>query len=77
MHQVLSRYIERKEMPGLVALVSHHDTVHLEALGTLSLGQSAPMQSDTVSDSISGHARHRGCSDDPNRGMPAASGRID
>ena len=27
MHQVLSGFIERKEMPGLVALVSHHDDV--------------------------------------------------
>ena len=33
MHQVLSGYVERKEMPGLVALVSHHDDVHVETLG--------------------------------------------
>ena len=34
MHHVLSGYIERTEMPGLVALVSHHDDVHVETLGT-------------------------------------------
>ncbi len=34
MHQVLSGHVERKEMPGLVALVSHHDDVHVETLGT-------------------------------------------
>jgi hypothetical protein len=28
MHQHLSGFIERKEMPGLVALVSHHDDLH-------------------------------------------------
>jgi CubicO group peptidase (beta-lactamase class C family) len=48
MHQVLSGYVERKEMPGLVALVSHHDDVHVEVLGTLALGHSAPMKRDTI-----------------------------
>jgi CubicO group peptidase (beta-lactamase class C family) len=48
MHQVLSGYIERKEMPGLVALVSHRDEVHVETLGTLALNQSAPMRTDTI-----------------------------
>jgi CubicO group peptidase (beta-lactamase class C family) len=48
MHQVLSGYIDRKEMPGLVALVSHHDDVHIETLGTLTFNQSAPMRTDTI-----------------------------
>jgi CubicO group peptidase (beta-lactamase class C family) len=48
MHQVLSGYVERKEMPGLVALVSHHDDVHVETLGTMSVGHPAPMQRDTI-----------------------------
>jgi CubicO group peptidase (beta-lactamase class C family) len=48
MHQVLSGYIERKEMPGLVALVCHQDSVHLEALGTLCFDDATPMDRDTV-----------------------------
>jgi CubicO group peptidase (beta-lactamase class C family) len=48
MHQVLSGYVERKEMPGLVALVSHHDDVHVEAIGTLAFGDPAPMKRDTI-----------------------------
>src|SRR2546428_8658178 len=48
MHQVLAGYVERKEMPGLVALVSHHDDVHVETLGTLSVGHPAPMKRDTI-----------------------------
>jgi CubicO group peptidase (beta-lactamase class C family) len=48
MHQILAGYIERKEMPGLVALVSHHDDVHIETLGTLCFNQSAPMRTDTI-----------------------------
>jgi CubicO group peptidase (beta-lactamase class C family) len=48
MHQVLSGFIERKEMPGLVALVSHHDDLHVETLGTLAFGNPAPMKRDTI-----------------------------
>src|SRR6267154_1393056 len=48
MHQVLSGYVERKEIPGLVALVSRHDDVHVETLGTMSVGHPAPMKRDTI-----------------------------
>ena len=48
MHQVLGGFVERKEMPGLVALVSHHDDVHVETLGTLSFANPAPMKRDTI-----------------------------
>jgi CubicO group peptidase (beta-lactamase class C family) len=48
MHRVLSGYIERQEVPGLVALVSRHDDVHVETLGTKSVGHSAPMRRDTI-----------------------------
>jgi CubicO group peptidase (beta-lactamase class C family) len=48
MHRVLSGYIERKEMPGLVALVSHHDDVHVETLGTLAFDSPTPMKSDAI-----------------------------
>lgn len=48
MHQVLSGYVERQEMPGLVALVSHHDDMHVEMLGTLSFDGPTPMQRDTI-----------------------------
>jgi CubicO group peptidase (beta-lactamase class C family) len=48
MHQLLSGFIERKDMPGLVALVSHHDDVHVETLGTLAFDDPAPMKSDTI-----------------------------
>src|SRR4030095_11043784 len=48
LHQVLSGYIQRGDMPGLVALVSCHDGVHLETLGTNSVSQSTPMKRDTI-----------------------------
>jgi CubicO group peptidase (beta-lactamase class C family) len=48
MHQVLSGHVEREELPGLVALVSRHDHVHVETLGTLSFGHPAVMKRDTI-----------------------------
>lgn len=48
MHRVLSGYVERGEMSGLLALVSHHDDVHVEAVGTMSLAHPAPMKRDTI-----------------------------
>src|SRR5262245_7419576 len=48
MHDVLSEYIERKDLPGLVALVSRDGEVHVETLGTMSIGDPAPMKRDTI-----------------------------
>src|SRR4051794_34221841 len=48
MHQVLSGHVERQQLPGLVALVSHRDDVHVETLGTLAFGSAAPMKRDTI-----------------------------
>lgn len=48
MHQVLSGYVERQEIPALVALVSYHDDVHVEALGTMALGRPAPIRRDSI-----------------------------
>ena len=48
MHHVLSGHVEQKEMPGLVALVSHHDDIHVETLGTLAFDSPAPMKRDTI-----------------------------
>jgi CubicO group peptidase (beta-lactamase class C family) len=48
MHQVLSGYVECKDMPGMAALVSHNDDLHVEALGWLDFDQAKPMQRDTI-----------------------------
>ena len=32
---MLSGYVERKDMPGLVALVGRNDDVHAETMGTM------------------------------------------
>jgi CubicO group peptidase (beta-lactamase class C family) len=48
MHQILSGHVERQEMPGLVALVSRDDDVHVETLGTLAFDNPATMRRDTI-----------------------------
>lgn len=48
MHQVMAGYVERGEVPGLVTLVSRRGEVHVDALGTLSLGGKLPVQRDTI-----------------------------
>jgi CubicO group peptidase (beta-lactamase class C family) len=48
MHRTLSGYVERGEMPGLVALVSRRDDVHVETLGKLAFGDTTPMKRDAI-----------------------------
>jgi CubicO group peptidase (beta-lactamase class C family) len=48
MDRVLAGHIQRKDMPGMVALVSRRDNVHVEVLGTLAVGEAAPMKRDTI-----------------------------
>lgn len=48
LHRVLCSHIEHKALPGLVALVSCGDEVHVETLGTLAFDQPAPMRPDTI-----------------------------
>ena len=45
---VLSEHVEGKQMPGLLALISHHDDIHVEAQGALAFDNPAPMQRDTI-----------------------------
>jgi CubicO group peptidase (beta-lactamase class C family) len=47
MRDVMARYVERDEVPGLVTLVSRRGEIHVEALGKQSLG-GAPMRRDTL-----------------------------
>jgi CubicO group peptidase (beta-lactamase class C family) len=48
MHNVLEGHVERREMPGLVALVSRGDDVHVETIGSLDFDNRAPMRRDTI-----------------------------
>jgi CubicO group peptidase (beta-lactamase class C family) len=48
LHTGLSGYVERGEIPGLVALVSRHDDLHIETLGSLSINESFPITRDAI-----------------------------
>src|SRR5947199_6498162 len=48
MHAVMAAYVERGAVPGLVTLVSRRGEVHVDAIGTLAAGGSAPMRRDTI-----------------------------
>ncbi|HEY2416960.1 MAG TPA: serine hydrolase domain-containing protein [Steroidobacteraceae bacterium] len=48
LHRVMSGYIERGEVPGLVLLLSRYGAVHTEVLGCAARENRAPMQRDTL-----------------------------
>jgi CubicO group peptidase (beta-lactamase class C family) len=48
LHRVMSGYLERGEVPGLVLLLSRYGAVHTEVLGCASRESRAPMQRDTL-----------------------------
>ena len=48
MRDVLAGYVERGDVPGVVALVSRRGQTHVEALGTTAYGGGRPMSADTI-----------------------------
>ena len=48
MHGVMAGYVERGEIPGLVALVSRRGEVHVDALGVQALGDRDAVRRDTI-----------------------------
>lgn len=48
MHEVMSGYVERDVVPGLLAFVERRGEVHAEAIGTAALGDSAPIKRETI-----------------------------
>ncbi len=47
MHEVLEAHVASGAVPGLVALVSRKDSVHVDVIGSMSIG-GPPMQRDTI-----------------------------
>jgi len=48
LRDVMAGFVERGEVPGLVALISRRGETHVEALGMKTLGGSGPIQRDTI-----------------------------
>ena len=47
MHDIMAGYVERNAVPGIVTLVARRGAVHVDVLGTQTLG-GAPMRRDTI-----------------------------
>lgn len=48
LHNSMTGYVERGEVPGIVTLVSRHGEVHVDAVGRKSLDAPDPMRRDTI-----------------------------
>jgi CubicO group peptidase (beta-lactamase class C family) len=48
MHDVMAGHVEHGDLPGIVTLVSRRGEVHVGALGMKAIGESEPMQRDTI-----------------------------
>src|SRR5271168_66597 len=48
MHEVMTGYVERGEVPGIVTLVCRRDEVHVDAIGTKMVSGSDPVRRDTI-----------------------------
>jgi CubicO group peptidase (beta-lactamase class C family) len=48
MHDTLMRHVERRRLPGLVALLSRRGAEHEDAIGTLAFDRPVPMRRDTI-----------------------------
>lgn len=48
LHNTMAGSVQCGEVPGLVALVSHHGEVHVDAIGRTSLSNGEPMRRDTI-----------------------------
>lgn len=48
MHEVMHRYVDNGQLPGLVTLVSRRGDVHVDEIGTLAFDSKAPMRRDTI-----------------------------
>src|SRR3954447_611505 len=48
LHTVLARHVERRDVPGLVALVASGEDVHVEAIGHKAFGDAEPIGRDAI-----------------------------
>src|ERR1700748_1474224 len=48
LHEVMTGYVERGEVPGLVTLVARGGEGHVDAIGAMAAGSEEPMRRDTI-----------------------------
>ena len=48
LHDVMTGYVERGEVPGLVTLVARRGEGHVDAIGAMAADSEQPMRRDTI-----------------------------
>ena len=48
MHEILTGYVERGDVPGLVALVSRRGETYVDEIGTSAFGAATPLRRDSI-----------------------------
>ena len=48
MHDIMRRHVDSGRLPGLVTAISRRGEDHVDAIGTLAFGSTAPMRPDTI-----------------------------
>jgi CubicO group peptidase (beta-lactamase class C family) len=48
LHDVMAGYVERREVPGIVTLISRRGEAHVDAIGMKAMGGSDPVRRDTI-----------------------------
>jgi CubicO group peptidase (beta-lactamase class C family) len=48
LHEVMTGYVERGEVPGLVTLIARRGEGHVDAIGAMAAGSEEPMRRDTI-----------------------------
>lgn len=48
MGKVLSGYVDRQDLPGMVYIVAHNDDVHVKSIGNMRVGDTSPLRRDAI-----------------------------
>jgi CubicO group peptidase (beta-lactamase class C family) len=48
MHEIMTGYVERGEVPGLITLISRRGDLYVDAIGAKAIGSSDPIRRDTI-----------------------------
>ena len=48
LHMAMGGYVERGDIPGIVALIGRGDEVHVDVSGMKTVGGTEPMRRDTI-----------------------------
>lgn len=48
LHRTMAGHVERGEIPGIVTLLARGDDLHVDAVGTMTVGGGAPTRRDSI-----------------------------